>query len=203
MFRDPRRSVDRHQCPSAGDPAEHQAHSRRRRPEDAGPTCWTRNGRARSPSPTRRIPAPPIPTSPCWRSSGATTTRPGTRSRNCSPTPRCSIARRLVFQGVGNGEFPLGMSLEYAGYQWSSNGAPVKVIYPQDGTIAQMEGVAIIKGGPNAENAKAVRRLRLAQGRAGEDPGLCVPPRRARQDLDLAKLPGADAAAHRHQTRRL
>src|SRR5678815_6142953 len=35
----------------------------------------------------------------------------------------------LVFQGVGNGEFALGMSLEYAGYQWSSNGAPVKVIY--------------------------------------------------------------------------
>ena len=60
----------------------------------------------------------------------------------------------LVFQGVGNGEFALGMSLEYAGYQWSSNGAPVKVIYPADGTIAQMEGVAIIKGGPNTENAK-------------------------------------------------
>src|SRR5205085_8067608 len=60
----------------------------------------------------------------------------------------------LVFQGVGNGEFALGMSLEYAGYQWSSNGAPVKVIYPQDGTVAQMEGVAIIKGGPNGENAR-------------------------------------------------
>src|SRR5205814_7532155 len=62
----------------------------------------------------------------------------------------------LVFQGVGNGEFALGMSLEYAGYQWSSNGAPVKVIYPQDGTIAQMEGVALIKGGLNDENAKAL-----------------------------------------------
>ena len=96
----------------------------------------------------------------------------------------------LVFQGVGNGEFPLGMSLEYAGYQWSSNGAPVKVIYPADGTIAQMEGVAIIKGGPNTENAKLfvdyvsrkdVREaiLRFAFRRP------------ARQDLDLSKLPGA------------
>jgi iron(III) transport system substrate-binding protein len=95
----------------------------------------------------------------------------------------------LVFQGVGNGEFPLGMSLEYAGYQWSSNGAPVKVIYPQDGTVAQMEGVAIIKGGPNIENAKQfvdyvsrkdVREaiLRIAFRRA------------ARQDLDLSQLPG-------------
>ena len=96
----------------------------------------------------------------------------------------------LVFQGVGNGEFPLGMSLEYAGYQWSSNGAPVKVIYPQEGTIAQMEGVAIIKGGPNTQNAKPfvdyvsrkdVREaiLRFAFRRP------------ARQDLDLSKLPGA------------
>ena len=37
---------------------------------------------------------------------------------------------------------------------------------------------------------QAVRRLRHAQGRAREDPGLRVPPRRARQDLDLSKLPG-------------
>jgi iron(III) transport system substrate-binding protein len=95
----------------------------------------------------------------------------------------------LVFQGVGNGEFPLGISLEYAGYQWSSNGAPVKVIYPQDGTIAQMEGVAIIKGGPNLDNArqftdyvsrKDVREMIL---------GFAFR-RAARQDLDLAKLPG-------------
>jgi iron(III) transport system substrate-binding protein len=96
----------------------------------------------------------------------------------------------LVFQGVGNGEFPLGMSLEYAGYQWSSNGAPVKVIYPQDGTIAQMEGVGIIRGGPNPENAKQfvdyvtrkdVREaiLRFAFRRP------------ARQDLDLSQLPGS------------
>jgi len=96
----------------------------------------------------------------------------------------------LVFQGVGNGEFGLGMSLEYAGYQWSSNGAPVKVIYPQDGTIAQMEGVAIVRGGPNAEAAKQfvdyitrkdVREaiLRFAFRRP------------ARQDLDLSQLPGS------------
>ena len=95
----------------------------------------------------------------------------------------------LVFQGVGNGEFPLGMSLEYAGIQWAANGAPVKVIYPQDGTIAQMEGVGVIRGGPNSESAKQfvdyvsrkdVREmiLRFAFRRP------------ARQDLDLATLPG-------------
>jgi iron(III) transport system substrate-binding protein len=95
----------------------------------------------------------------------------------------------LVFQGVGSGEFALGMSLEYAGYQWSSNGAPVKVIYPQDGTIAQMEGVAIIKGGPNQETAKAfvdyinrkdVREMILK----------ATFRRPTRSDVDLTALPG-------------
>ena len=60
----------------------------------------------------------------------------------------------LVFQGVGTGEYELGLSLEYAGYLWQTNGAPVKVIYPSDGSIAVMEGVAIIKNGPNTEEAK-------------------------------------------------
>ena len=95
----------------------------------------------------------------------------------------------LVFQGVGNGEYPLGVSLEYAGYLWASNGAPVKVIYPSDGTVAQMEGCAIIKGGPSTEGAKAfvdfinqkdTRELILSKTFR----------RPARQDLDLSKLPG-------------
>ena len=95
----------------------------------------------------------------------------------------------LVFQGVGNGEYPLGISLEYAGYLWSNNGAPVKVLYPADGTIAQMEGVAIVKGGPNTAgarkfvdyvNRKDVREMILKETFR----------RPARQDLDLPNLPG-------------
>jgi iron(III) transport system substrate-binding protein len=95
----------------------------------------------------------------------------------------------LVFQGVGNGEYPLGISLEYAGYVWAAGGAPVKTIYPADGTLAQMEGVAVIKGGPNTEAAKAfvdyinrkdVREMIIK----------ATFRRAARQDLDLAKLPG-------------
>jgi iron(III) transport system substrate-binding protein len=96
----------------------------------------------------------------------------------------------LVFQGVGNGEYPLGVSLEYAGYIWASNGAPVRVIYPAEGTVVSMEGCAIIKGGPNPEaakrfvdfiNRKDVRELIFAKTFR----------RPARQDLDLSKLPGA------------
>ncbi|MSO93783.1 MAG: extracellular solute-binding protein [Rhodospirillales bacterium] len=93
----------------------------------------------------------------------------------------------LVFQGVGQGEYPIGVSLEYAGYLWAANGAPVKVIYPADGTIAQMEGCAVIKGGPNPDGAKAfvdfinrkdVREMIFAKTFR----------RPARPDLDLAKL---------------
>lgn len=95
----------------------------------------------------------------------------------------------LVFQGVGNGEYPLGISLEYAGYLWASNGAPVTVTYPSDGTVVLMEGVAVIKGGPNTAHAQAfvdfinrkeTRELILAKTFR----------RPARQDLDLSKLPG-------------
>jgi iron(III) transport system substrate-binding protein len=95
----------------------------------------------------------------------------------------------LVFQGVGNGEYPLGISLEYAGYLWAHNGAPVKTIYPAEGTFAAMEGVAIIKGGPNPEpakkfvdwiNRKDVREMIL--GATFRRP--------ARKDLDLSRLPG-------------
>ncbi len=95
----------------------------------------------------------------------------------------------LVFQGVGNGEYPLGISLEYAGPLWASNGAPVKVVYPADGTTASMEGVAVIKGGPNTDNAKVyvdyinrkdVREMILK----------ATFRRPTRSDLDLGKLPG-------------
>ena len=95
----------------------------------------------------------------------------------------------LVFQGVGNGEYPLGISLEYAGYIWAAGGAPIRTIYPADGSIVQMEGVGIIKGGPNNEAAKAfvdfinrkdVREMIIKQTFR----------RPARQDLDLSQLPG-------------
>ena len=65
----------------------------------------------------------------------------------------------------------------------------MKTIYPTDGTLAQMEGVAIIKGGPNAEAAKAfVDYINRKDVREMIIAGTFRRP--ARQDLDLAKLPG-------------
>ena len=95
----------------------------------------------------------------------------------------------LVFQGVGNGEYPLGISLEYAGYLWASNGAPVKTIYPAEGTYAAMEGCAIIKGGPNPESAK--KFVDWINRKDVRETILKATFRRpARRDLDLSNLPG-------------
>lgn len=95
----------------------------------------------------------------------------------------------LVFQGVGNGEYPLGISLEYAGYLWAHNGAPVKTIYPSEGTFAAMEGVAIIKGGPNPESAK--KFVDWINRKDVRETILKATFRRpTRKDLDLARLPG-------------
>ncbi|SEE90871.1 iron(III) transport system substrate-binding protein [Rhizobiales bacterium GAS191] len=95
----------------------------------------------------------------------------------------------LVFQGVGNGEYGLGMSLEYAGALWASNGAPVTNIYPADGTLALMEGVAILKGDPNPDAAKAfvdyINRKDVCEMMLK-----ATFRRPARQDLDFAHLPG-------------
>ena len=63
------------------------------------------------------------------------------------------------------------------------------MVYPSDGTIEQMEGCALIKGGPNPEaakqfvdfiNRKEVREMILAKTFR----------RPARQDVDLSRLPG-------------
>lgn len=95
----------------------------------------------------------------------------------------------LVFQGVGNGEYPLGISLEYAGPMWAAGGAPVKTIYPADGTVAAMEGVAIIKGGPNPESAKAF--VDFVNRKDVREMILKATYRRpTRTDLDLSSLPG-------------
>lgn len=95
----------------------------------------------------------------------------------------------LVFDGNGTGEYPLGMSMEYAGYLWAHNGAPVQVNYPTDGTAALAEGVAIIKGGPNPEPARAF--VDFVNGKELQEMLLRATFRRpARQDIDLAAMPG-------------
>ena len=65
----------------------------------------------------------------------------------------------LVYRGVGDGEYPLGVTMEYAAYSYLVGGAPIRIIYPKEGTVAQPEGSAIIKNAPNMENAKLFQEV--------------------------------------------
>ena len=95
----------------------------------------------------------------------------------------------LVFEGNGSGEYPLGISLEYAGYLWAHNGAPVKVNYPTEGTVALAEGAAIIKGAPDANAAQAL--IDYLASKSTQEMLLKLTFRRpARQDIDLTAMSG-------------
>lgn len=60
----------------------------------------------------------------------------------------------MVPKGVADGEFPVGITLEEAAYRYIAGGAPVNVTYPEEGTSAVPDGVALVKGAKNTENAK-------------------------------------------------
>ena len=95
----------------------------------------------------------------------------------------------LVFEGNGSGEYPLGISLEYAGLLWAHNGAPVSVSYPTEGTAALAEGAAIIKGGPDQDAARAL--IDYLAAKSTQEMLLRATFRRpARQDIDLSTMPG-------------
>lgn len=59
-----------------------------------------------------------------------------------------------VPKGVADGEFPVGITLEEAAYRYVAGGAPVGVNYPEEGTSAVPDGVALIKDAKNADDAK-------------------------------------------------
>lgn len=120
-----------------------------------------------------------------WGGGDPAWTRLGTLLANAKVLNRST----LVFEGNGSGEYPLGISLEYAGLLWQQNNAPVQVVYPADGTVAIAEGVAIIKGGPNADAAKAF--VDFINTKPVQEQLLRTTFRRpARGDIDLASLPG-------------
>ncbi len=63
----------------------------------------------------------------------------------------------LVYKGTADGEFALGITMEYAAHRYVAGGSDtVKVIYPADGVIAAPEGAAIIAGCKHPEEAKAL-----------------------------------------------
>lgn len=70
----------------------------------------------------------------------------------------------LVYKGTAEGEFALGITMEYAAHRYVAGGAQnVRVIYPADGVIAAPEGLAIIADCKHPEEAKVLADYLLSQ----------------------------------------
>ncbi len=55
---------------------------------------------------------------------------------------------------VNDGEQAVGITLEDNAFRYVEGGGPVAIIYPEDGTVAAPDGMALLKGAPNVENGK-------------------------------------------------
>jgi len=60
-----------------------------------------------------------------------------------------------IYKGVAEGEYAVGVSYEDPCMKLVEDGAPVTVIYPEEGSVWLPGGSAIVKGAKNMEQAKA------------------------------------------------
>jgi iron(III) transport system substrate-binding protein len=70
--------------------------------------------------------------------------------RQCKVLPKSS----MTYQGVANGEYPIGLTFEQAAFDYLKGGAPIGLIYPSEGTAITLDGTAIIKNAPHPNAAK-------------------------------------------------
>jgi iron(III) transport system substrate-binding protein len=70
--------------------------------------------------------------------------------RQCKVLPKSS----MTYQGVANGEYPIGLTFEQAAFDYLKGGAPIGLIYPEEGTAITLDGSAIIKNAPHPNAAK-------------------------------------------------
>ena len=62
-----------------------------------------------------------------------------------------------VYKGVGSGEYPLSITMEYSAYEYVAGGQKeIKLTYPAEGTFLQPEGMALVKGARNGAAAKTL-----------------------------------------------
>ena len=59
-----------------------------------------------------------------------------------------------VYKGVADSEYTVGLTFEEGGANYVALGSPIKLIYMKEGVIIKPDGIYIIKGAKNMENAK-------------------------------------------------
>lgn len=61
----------------------------------------------------------------------------------------------LIYKGVAAGEYPVGITMEYAAYRYIAGGSKdVGIVYASDGSFIAPEGAAIIKNCPHPKEAQ-------------------------------------------------
>ena len=69
-----------------------------------------------------------------------------------------------VHAGVGNGEFPVGLTSESSAYEYIAGGqSNIAIVYPSDGTFLSPEGMVIIKNAKNKPAALALYNAFLSK----------------------------------------
>ncbi len=62
----------------------------------------------------------------------------------------------FIWKGTAEGEYPIGLTIEYAAYRYIAGGSKdVGIIYPNDGAFAAPEGTAMFKNCKHPEETKA------------------------------------------------
>lgn len=94
-----------------------------------------------------------------------------------------------VYKSVASGEYPLGITMEYAAYSYIAGGQKgVKIIYPQEGAFVAPEAVAIIKSPKNGA-AAAQQLYNILISKEVQEAELVQNFRRpTRSDIDVAAL---------------
>lgn len=91
-----------------------------------------------------------------------------------------------VYKAVAQGEYPVGMTMEYAAQRYVAGGQKeIHLVYPKDGTFLSPEGLALIANGPHLKDAKRVYDLFLSKKMQEGLVGLTLR-RPSRNDLDEA-----------------
>ena len=62
-----------------------------------------------------------------------------------------------VYKSVSAGEFPVGITMEYAAHEYVAGGQKeIKLVYPSEGSFLSPEGLVLVKGTKHEANAKKV-----------------------------------------------
>jgi iron(III) transport system substrate-binding protein len=108
----------------------------------------------------------------------------GKLAQNVTVTPSSSA----VYESVAKGEFPVGITLETAAYEYVAGGMKdVRIVYPAEGAVLLAEGMVIVKGAKHLAEAQKLYDF-LASREAQEELFKTVYRRPIRQDIDVTKL---------------